>query len=131
MSGDKLKCGHCGQAIPQAGGIIADPDRAEIRHAGFVAYLTMTEFEMFRFMLERIGRVISKDSFLSRLYQLVDDEPEAKIVDVFICKMRRKLRGTGVEIKNHWGRGYSLEVPPPQANEEANVTDLESAEAPA
>lgn len=36
------------------------------------------------------------------------DRPELKIVDVFICKLRRKLAGFGVEIVTIWGCGYEL-----------------------
>lgn len=130
MSGDRLKCAHCGQAIPQAGGIVADRDRCEIRFNGYAVYAPTHEFEMFAFMLERIGRVISKESFLTLMYQLEDDEPQMKIIDVFICKLRSKLRGTGLVIKTHWARGYSLEVPKPEANEESHVA-LEDSEATA
>lgn len=119
----KLKCDHCGQAIPQANGIIADRDRMEVRYRDRVAYLTGHEFEMFQILLDRVGRVISKESFLTLIYQLDDDEPDMKIIDVFICKMRKKLKGMGFEVRTWWGRGYSLEVPQQETREEADVID--------
>ena len=59
------------------------------------------------------GLTISKDMFLSHLYGGMD-EPELKIIDVFICKLRKKLSvATGGKnyIETVWGRGYVLREP--------------------
>lgn len=53
--------------------------------------------------------VCSKDHAYTVLYGMHDDPPEQKIMDVFVCKLRRKLRPHGVEIKTIWGRGWYLE----------------------
>ncbi|MER9912667.1 winged helix-turn-helix domain-containing protein [Mesorhizobium sp. M0050] len=53
-------------------------------------------------------RVRSQASLLTRLYQLKTDEPELKIIDVFVCKLRKKLKPLGVEIQTVWGQGYRL-----------------------
>ena len=55
-------------------------------------------------------QVLSKTAFLSHLYGGMD-EPEPKIIDVFICKLRRKLElagASGVSIDTVWGQGYIL-----------------------
>ena len=54
--------------------------------------------------------MLSKDAFLQHLYGGID-EPEPKIIDVFMCKLRRKLAdagATGVVIDTIWGQGYIL-----------------------
>ena len=61
----------------------------------------------------RKGTTLTKEMFLNQLYGGMD-EPEIKIIDVFICKLRKKLAGAsgGKEyIETVWGRGYSLREP--------------------
>jgi len=56
------------------------------------------------------GGLVSKEQILeSAYYDRVDDPPEIKIVDVFICKLRKKLKPYGVQITTIWGVGYRLE----------------------
>jgi two-component system cell cycle response regulator CtrA len=70
--------------------------------------LTTSEARMFAHLTTKPQ--CSKDSLMAALYGLKpdDDEPEVKIVDVFVCKMRRKLKPFGVEIVTIWGQGYGL-----------------------
>jgi len=59
------------------------------------------------------GAVLGKDAFLNHLYGGID-EPEPKIIDVFICKLRRTLvkNGTnGLSVDTFWGQGYILREP--------------------
>ena len=59
------------------------------------------------------GTTLTKEMFLNHLYGGMD-EPELKIIDVFICKLRKKLQAaTGGEhyIETVWGRGYVLRDP--------------------
>ena len=52
--------------------------------------------------------MLSKDAFLNHLYGGID-EPESKIIDVFMCKLRRKLaNASGAVIDTIWGQGYIL-----------------------
>lgn len=53
------------------------------------------------------GTIVSKESCLHFIYQ-GRDEPELKIIDVFVCKLRRKLKPFGITIDTAWGRGYAL-----------------------
>lgn len=74
--------------------------------------LTITESRALLALAD--GRTHSKESILSALYfDRGDDAPEIKIVDVFICKIRRKLQGTGIVIETIWGVGYHLLDPAP------------------
>ena len=63
--------------------------------------------------------VLTKEAFLNHLYGGMD-EPEMKIIDVFICKLRKKLSGAGADglIGTVWGRGYTMRE---SANERALV----------
>jgi two-component system, cell cycle response regulator CtrA len=65
----------------------------------------------------RKGTTLTKEMFLNHLYSGID-EPELKIIDVFVCKLRRKLApATGGKhyIETVWGRGYVLRDPVPDA----------------
>lgn len=50
----------------------------------------------------------TKEQIMDAVYSLTEDQPGMKIVDVFICKLRAKLRPRGLEIATLWGRGYEL-----------------------
>jgi two-component system, cell cycle response regulator CtrA len=79
--------------------------------------LTNKEFQMLELMAVRHGSTITKEMFLTHLYGGMD-EPEMKIIDVFICKLRRKLAdasGGKQFIATVWGRGYTLREHVPQS----------------
>ncbi|MDF2809344.1 MAG: winged helix family transcriptional regulator [Microvirga sp.] len=70
--------------------------------------LTRSEACVFGVLLRR--EIATKDAVMAALYRsTAKDEAELKIVDVFICKMRKKLRPFGITIITRWGTGYSLE----------------------
>ncbi len=73
-------------------------------------HLTGLEFAVLELLVERRSTVVTKRMFLDRLYA-GKDEPEAKIIDVFICKLRRKLKGSvaDLSIETVWGRGYVVD----------------------
>ncbi len=72
-------------------------------------HLTGKEFSILELLMLRKGLVLTKDAFLSHLYGGMD-EPEIKIIDVFICKLRKKLAQAGADnvIGTVWGRGYMI-----------------------
>jgi len=75
--------------------------------------LTCKEYEMLELLCLRQGSVVSKENFLDHLYGGMD-EPETKIIDVFICKLRKKIEQSGAAqsvIKTVWGRGYRIDKP--------------------
>jgi hypothetical protein len=69
--------------------------------------LTGKEFAILELMVLRRGMVLTKEAFLNHLYGGMD-EPDMKIIDVFICKLRKKLAQAGAAhlIETIWGRGY-------------------------
>ena len=81
--------------------------------AGTPVHLTGKEYAILELLVLRRGSVLSKENFLDHLYGGMD-EPELKIIDVFICKLRKKLAAaTGGKhyIETVWGRGYVLRNP--------------------
>ncbi len=77
---------------------------------GTVVHLTNKEYAILELLAMRKGTVLTKEMFLNHLYGGMD-EPEIKIIDVFVCKLRKKLadasNGTNY-IETVWGRGYML-----------------------
>jgi len=69
--------------------------------------LTPQETKMLGRLLK--GGLVTKEAFMSILYRdHGKDEAEIKIVDVFICKLRRKLKPFDLEITTMWGQGYLM-----------------------
>jgi two-component system cell cycle response regulator CtrA len=92
--------------------------------------LTSKEYAILELLVLRKGSTLSKVVFLNHLYGGMD-EPELKIIDVFVCKLRKKLQealGTKDEnyIKTVWGRGYVFQDPGKQVASE--TLDIESTE---
>ena len=78
--------------------------------AGHPVHLTGKEYQMLELLALRKGTTLTKEMFLNHLYGGMD-EPELKIIDVFICKLRKKLEhfSQGVNyIDTVWGRGYVM-----------------------
>lgn len=78
-----------------------------------IIHLTGKEYAILELLSLRKGTTLTKEMFLNHLYGGMD-EPELKIIDVFICKLRRKLSEAmdGVDcIETVWGRGYVLRDP--------------------
>ncbi len=76
-------------------------------------HLTGKEYSILELLSLRKGTTLTKEMFLNHLYGGID-EPELKIIDVFVCKLRKKLKNaTGNEsyIETVWGRGYVLRDP--------------------
>ena len=81
-------------------------------------HLTGKEYQMLELLSLRKGTTLIKEMFLNHLYGGMD-EPELKIIDVFICKLRKKLAAaTGGQhyIETVWGRGYVLRNPDDEAD---------------
>ncbi len=76
-------------------------------------HLTTKEQSILELMALRKGQIVTKDQFLTHLYNGID-EPELKIIDVFVCRLRKKIyeASKGINyIETIWGRGYSLKKP--------------------
>ncbi len=91
------------------GPLVLKQDSREVTVHGREVKLTGKEYAILELLVLRKGSVLTKDAFLNHLYGGMD-EPEAKIIDVFICKLRKKLNLAAAEnlIITIWGRGYML-----------------------
>jgi two-component system, cell cycle response regulator CtrA len=88
-------------------------DSKTVEIKGARVYVTGKEYQMLELLVLRKGTTISKEMFLNHLYGGMD-EPEIKIIDVFICKLRKKLAsasGGKNYIETVWGRGYVMRKP--------------------
>ena len=104
--------GHA-QSIIRTGPINVNLDAKTVEVDGQAVHLTGKEYQMLELLSLRKGTTLTKEMFLNHLYGGMD-EPELKIIDVFICKLRKKLaEATGGEnyIETVWGRGYVLREP--------------------
>ena len=96
--------------VVRIGELEIDFDMKRASVGGRPASLTGKEFQILAFLASRPGFTLSKEMILNHLYAGMD-EPELKIVDVFICKLRKKLSelsGGASFISTVWGRGYML-----------------------
>ncbi|SEL97722.1 two component transcriptional regulator, winged helix family [Roseovarius tolerans] len=106
--------GHS-QSVIRTGKINVNLDAKTVDVAAQAVHLTGNEYQMLELLSLRKGTTLTKEMFLNHLYGGMD-EPELKIIDVFICKLRKKLtEATGGEnyIETVWGRGYMLRDPEP------------------
>jgi len=104
--------GHA-QSIINTGRISVNLDAKTVDVGGLPVHLTGKEYQMLELLSLRKGTTLTKEMFLNHLYGGMD-EPELKIIDVFICKLRKKLsEATGGDnhIETVWGRGYVLRDP--------------------
>ena len=97
------------QAVMQVGTVGLNLSAREVTVGGNPVRLTAKEFAILELLILRRGTTLSKESLLSHLYGELD-EPESKIIDVFICKLRRKLTLAGAPdfIGTAWGLGYTV-----------------------
>ena len=101
--------GHA-QSVIEMGDLVIDLDEKVASIAGSRVPLTTKEYQMLELLALRKGTTLTKEMFLNHLYGGMD-EPELKIIDVFICKLRKKLANASAGknyIETVWGRGYVL-----------------------
>lgn len=96
--------GHA-RSLLTVGPLTLDLDSKRVLVAGRSVHLTGKEYAMLELLALRRGSLITKEMFLNHLYGGMD-EPALKIIDIFICKIRKKLPPGLVETV--WGRGYML-----------------------
>ncbi|NOD63281.1 MULTISPECIES: response regulator transcription factor CtrA [unclassified Ruegeria] len=114
--------GHS-QSIIHTGRVAVNLDAKTVEVDGKTVHLTGKEYQMLELLSLRKGTTLTKEMFLNHLYGGMD-EPELKIIDVFICKLRKKLsNATGGEnyIETVWGRGYVLRDPQSNSLEETRM----------
>ncbi len=104
--------GHS-DSIIRTGKLTVNLDTRTVEVSGQPLHLTGKEYGILELLSLRKGTTLTKEMFLNHLYGGMD-EPELKIIDVFVCKLRKKLASaTGGDnyIETVWGRGYVLRDP--------------------
>ena len=104
--------GHS-QSVIKTGMVNVNLDAKTVDVDGLTVHLTGKEYQMLELLSLRKGTTLTKEMFLNHLYGGMD-EPELKIIDVFICKLRKKLAEATAGanyIETVWGRGYVLREP--------------------
>ncbi len=104
--------GHA-QSVIKTGRLLVNLDARSVTVDDQPLHLTGKEYAMLELLSLRKSTTLTKEMFLNHLYGGLD-EPELKIIDVFICKLRKKLSAaTGGDhyIETVWGRGYVLRDP--------------------
>ncbi|MTI08573.1 response regulator transcription factor CtrA [Curvivirga aplysinae] len=104
--------GHS-HSIVKIGDLSINLDTQLVSVSGKNVHLTGKEYAILELLALRLGSTLTKEVFLNHLYGGLD-EPEAKIIDVFVCKLRKKIANVadGANyIETIWGRGYVLRDP--------------------
>jgi len=104
--------GHA-QSVIQTGELVVNLDTKTVEVNSARVHLTGKEYQMLELLSLRKGTPLSKEMFLNHLYGGID-EPEVKIIDVFICKLRKKLANASNGknfVETLWGRGHVLRDP--------------------
>jgi two-component system cell cycle response regulator CtrA len=102
----------CGSTV-RTGNLIVNLDTREVSVDGRPVHLTGKEYGVLELLTLRKSTTLTKEMFLNHLYSGTA-EPELKIIDVFVCKLRKKLAaatGGNHYIETVWGRGYRLRDP--------------------
>ncbi len=110
--------GHSDSVI-RTGRLAVNLDTRTVEVDGQPLHLTGKEYGILELLSLRKGTTLTKEMFLNHLYGGMD-EPELKIIDVFVCKLRKKLAAaTAGEnyIETVWGRGYVLREPQAESEE--------------
>jgi len=113
--------GHS-ESIIRTGKLSVNLDTRTVEVNGANVHLTSKEYGILELLSLRKGSTLTKEMFLNHLYGGID-EPELKIIDVFVCKLRKKLADSSDGdnyIETVWGRGYVLKDP---ASASAQVVD--------
>ena len=107
----------------RVGPLLLNLDSHEVLVGDQPVHLTGKEYAILELLVLRKGMVLTKEAFLNHLYGGMD-EPEMKIIDVFICKLRKKLTNAGADnlIGTVWGRGYMIREAARQVVEASTVS---------
>lgn len=121
--------GHSESTI-RTGKLVVNLDTRVVSVDDQPVYLTAKEYGILELLSLRKGTTLTKEMFLNHLYGGID-EPELKIIDVFVCKLRKKLaQATGGShyIETVWGRGYVVRdpVPLPRVSNSGASADISS-----
>ena len=119
--------GHS-QSVINIGKLAVNLDTKTVKVDNQRVHLTGKEYQILELLSLRKGTTLTKDIILNHLYGGMD-EPEQKIIDVFVCKLRKKLAeasGGDNYIETVWGRGYVLKDPEGEIDSEDAALEKEA-----
>jgi two-component system, cell cycle response regulator CtrA len=103
---------RAGRATPRIAiaGMVLDIDTQTVEVGGQDMHLTRLEYQLLEFLALSANTVLSREDILTQLY-MFEDEPHSRIVEAYICRIRRKMADLGADaslLETAWGRGYML-----------------------
>jgi two-component system cell cycle response regulator CtrA len=107
------RCQGRAPSVVRIGDLVVNVDDKRVELDGVRLHLTVKEYEILALLAVRKGTTLTKEMLLAHLYGGMD-EPCLKIIDVFLCKLRKKLAAASNGrnyIETIWGRGYVLKDP--------------------
>ena len=107
LSSYKLRCSVLEAELD----ILKEKNRTDNCESDYIKYVTLFRFtkneaKIFGALMQK--NQIDKVRFMATLYPDPDRSPQTKIIDVWICKMRYKLKKYKIEIGTVYGIGYYL-----------------------
>ena len=114
-------CPTCGHLLNGDKGIIVDEETRSVIIDGEVITLTRRMSLVLGGIVKCSPRVASKAYLMDYVYGLeTDNEPDTKIVDIYVCKIRQQIKHTRFKIETVWGYGYKLVEIPDGSEKQAN-----------
>lgn len=102
-------CSKCGQLIA-SNAYDWNYNKSTLSFSGVVAKLQRSHAGIFEILHTSIGYVFSREAIHMQLYgNCINDMPELKIIDVFLCRLRKAIKDSPFLIVNYFGRGFALE----------------------
>lgn len=101
------------QAAPQTlvlGDLKIEPDTRDVTYAGKIVHLTLTEFDLLRFLAMNAGNVVSRDSIMSEVWKGSDKHSNDRTIDVHVRALRKKIPAMSRHIVSVYGVGYKYEA---------------------
>lgn len=103
-------CPTCGQSLPDGAGLRVDLDRHLIVRGAEVVRVWPIHAALVHTLLARHPKVVRFDPLISALWGVNEPRDAKKNLLVQVCRLRPLVAPLGIEILNHWGVGYSLEI---------------------
>lgn len=113
-------------SVVTTGALTLDLTAQTVEVLGKGVHISFREYQLLELLSLRKGVTLTKEMMMAAMYGGMD-EPEIKIIDVFICKLRKKLRDAGADglIETVWGRGYIFrEQAPSEVNLAPELHDM-------
>ena len=103
-----MLCPSCRHEIAPDAKVIFDDEAGIITGSGRAAYLTPKQMEFMILLRAKFPETLLKGNAMDAIYMGSADEPETKILDTFVCKIRQRIAGIGIVIGTVRGQGFRL-----------------------